>query len=129
MKATGKPDIVATVLSTGNHGVLAEALTKADLVTTLKGSGPFTVFAPTDHAVKAALKTLGITKEQFLARKDLAGILKYHVVKGTVKSSDLSNGMQATTLQGAKLGIKIEGKTVKVNTATVTKADVMSSNG
>jgi len=122
-------DIVDTAVGAGSFTLLAEALTKADLVTTLKGSGPFTVFAPTDDAFKSALKTLGITKEELLAKTELADILTYHVVKGTVKSTDLTNGMQATSVQGAKLGISIEGSTVKVNTATVTTADVMASNG
>jgi len=122
-------DIVDTAVAAGSFTVLAEALTKADLVTTLKGTGPFTVFAPTDDAFAAALKALEVTKEQLLARKDLAAILTYHVVGGTVKSTDLTNGMTPATVQGAKVTIAIDGTTVKVNAATVQKADIMCSNG
>merc|ERR1711904_596702 len=100
-----------------------------DLVTTLQGTGPFTVFAPTDDAFAAALSALGVTKEELLDRTDLAAILTYHVVSGSVKSTDLTNGMTPATVQGSKVTITIDGNTVKVNTATVTSADVMCSNG
>jgi transforming growth factor-beta-induced protein len=122
-------DIVDTAVGAGSFTVLAEALTKADLVTTLKGTGPFTVFAPTDAAFAAALTALGATKAELLAREDLKAILTYHVVSGTVKSTDLSNGMEAATVQGAKVTITIDGTTVKVGDAKVTAADVMCSNG
>jgi len=122
-------DIVDTAVAAGTFTVLAEALTKAELVTTAKSAGPFTVFAPTDTAFAAALETLGITKEQLLARDDLGAILTYHVVSGTVKSTDLTNGMEAATVNGAKVTITIDGSTVKVNTAKVTTADIMCSNG
>merc|ERR1719240_138921 len=122
-------DIVDTAVAAGSFTVLAEALTKADLITTMKGTGPFTVFAPTDTAFGKALETLGVTKEELLANKDLPGILTYHVVSGLVKSTDLSNGMEAATVNGAKVMITIDGSTVKVNTATVATADIMCSNG
>jgi uncharacterized surface protein with fasciclin (FAS1) repeats len=122
-------DIVDTAVAAGTFTVLAEALTKADLIATAKSAGPFTVFAPTDAAFAAALETLGITKEQLLAKDDLGAILTYHIVSGTVKSTDLSNGMEAATVNGAKVTITIDGSTVKVNTATVTAADIMCSNG
>merc|ERR1719329_751326 len=126
---TATADIVDTAVAAGSFTVLAEALTKADLITTLKGTGPFTVFAPTDDAFAAALKALGVTKEELLAREDLADILKYHVVSGSVKSTDLTDGMTPATVQGSNLAIAIDGTTVKVNTATVTSVDVMCSNG
>jgi uncharacterized surface protein with fasciclin (FAS1) repeats len=122
-------DIVDTAVGAGSFTVLAEALTKADLVTTLKGTGPFTVFAPTDDAFAAALTALKITKEELLAKSDLAAILTYHVVSGSVKSTDLSDGMKPATVQGSTVTITIDGSTVKVNTAKVTSADVMCSNG
>jgi len=121
--------IVDTALSTGKHTVLAAALTKANLITTLNGTGPFTVFAPTDAAFTAAMTMLKATKEQLLANPLLKDILTYHVVSGTVKSTSLTNGMKAKTLNGANLSVSITGTTVKVNTATVTTADVMCSNG
>jgi len=122
-------DIVDTALAAGTFTVLAEALTTASLVETLKGTGPFTVFAPTDNAFAAALTNLGITKDQLLAKTDLSAILTYHVVGGTVKSTKMTNGMMWTTLQGATVTISIAGSTVKVNTATVTTADIMCTNG
>jgi uncharacterized surface protein with fasciclin (FAS1) repeats len=122
-------DIVDTAVAAGSFTILAEALTKADLIATAKSAGPFTVFAPTDTAFGKALETLGVTKEELLAKKDLAGILTYHVVSGLVKSTDLTNGMEAATVNGAKLTITIDGSTVKVNTATVATADIMCSNG
>merc|ERR1719160_2147046 len=126
---TKTKDIVDTAVAAGSFTVLAEALTKANLVTTMKSAGPFTVFAPTDDAFAAALKGLGVTKQDLLNRADLADILTYHVVSGTVKSTDLTNGMEAATVNGAKVTITIDGSTVKVNEATVATADVMCSNG
>eukprot|EP00746_Dinoflagellata_sp_MGD_P152405 gnl/MRDRNA2_/MRDRNA2_83647_c0_seq1.p1 gnl/MRDRNA2_/MRDRNA2_83647_c0~~gnl/MRDRNA2_/MRDRNA2_83647_c0_seq1.p1 ORF type:complete len:363 (-),score=86.77 gnl/MRDRNA2_/MRDRNA2_83647_c0_seq1:307-1395(-) len=122
-------DIVDTAVAAGSFTVLAEALTKAELITTMKGAGPFTVFAPTDAAFAKALETMGATKEELLANEGLAGILTYHVVSGLVKSTDLTNGMEAATVNGAKLTITLDGSTVKVNTATVATADIMCSNG
>jgi len=123
-------DIVDTAVAAGNFKVLAEALTKADLVTTAKSAGPFTVFAPTDAAFAAALKTLGATKAELLARKDLKSILTYHLVSGKVMSTDLTNGMTPATVNGAKVTIAIDGSKVTVNkVATVTTADVKCSNG
>lgn len=126
---TALKDIVDTAVGAGSFTVLAAALTQASLVDTLKGTGPFTVFAPTDDAFAAALSALSLTKEELLAKTDLSAILTYHVVSGSVKSTDLSNGMTAATVNGADVTITIDGTTVKVNEATVTSADVMCSNG
>ena len=123
-------DIVVTAVNNGNFGVLVEALTTANLVDALKGTGPFTVFAPTDAAFTALLAQLSVTKEQLLARADLADILKYHVISGSkVMSSDLAASQEVTTLQGAKMTVTKTGAVVKAGAATVTGADVMSSNG
>merc|ERR1719487_1321357 len=127
--AGDQKDIVDTAVAAGTFTVLAEALTKADLVSTLKGAGPFTVFAPTDAAFAAALEKLGVTKAELLNNMELAAILTYHVVSGTVKSTDLSNGMKASTVHGGDVTVTIDGATVKVNDATVTTADIMCSNG
>jgi len=119
-------DIVATASATGNHGVLAEALTKAKLVTALQG----TVFAPTDAAFTAALTTLGITKQQLLDRADLADILKYHVISGSkIMAADLKATQTPTTLEGQKVTITKDGSGVKFAAAKVTTADVDCSNG
>jgi len=121
--------IVGTAVANGNFGVLAAALTEANLVDTLNGPGPFTVFAPTDAAFTALLEALGATADELLARSDLADILTYHVASGKVMSTDLSNGMAVTTLQGATATVGISGGTVTIQGATVTTADVVCSNG
>merc|ERR1719498_1512407 len=122
-------NVVETAVADGNFKTLAAALTKANLVDTLSGDGPFTVFAPTDTAFEAALAALKITQEELLARADLADILKFHVASGKVMSTDLSNGQKVKTLQGAELTVTIDGATVKIGDATVTKADLDCSNG
>ena len=106
---------------------MVAALEKANLTTTLKGEGPFTVFAPTDEAFTAAGINLDDydTDEKIAA---LADILLMHVVSGKVMSSDLTDGMEATALSSDKLSFMI-GDTVSVNDATVIIADVPVSNG
>jgi uncharacterized surface protein with fasciclin (FAS1) repeats len=128
---TGLKDIVATAQATGSHGVLAEALTKANLVTALQGTGPFTVFAPTDAAFTAALAALGnITKEQLLNRADLADILKYHVISGSkIMAADLQASQTPTTLEGQTVTITKDNTGVKFATAKVTTADQGCTNG
>merc|ERR1712050_185630 len=122
-------DIVETAMGTGSHGILAEALTKANLVAALKGKGPFTVFAPTDTAFGDALTTLGISKQELLDRADLADILKYHVLSGKTMAAALAATQDVDTLQGQKVTITSDGTTVKLADATVTTADVETSNG
>ena len=120
-------DIIDTAVEAGDFTTLATALEKADLVKTLKGEGPFTVFAPTDAAFEKLFKELGITAEELLARKDLADILLYHVVPGKVMSADLKDGMKVKTLAGKKAKISLDP--VQVNKANVVKADIEGSNG
>lgn len=122
-----KKDIVDTAVEAGNFKILAAALQKAGLVETLKGEGPFTVFAPTDEAFNKLLKDLGITAEELLAREDLKDILLYHVLPGKVMSSDLKEGMQAETL--AKKNVTISLDPVQVNEAKVVTPDIEASNG
>ena len=120
-------DIPTTASATTIHSSLVAALGKANLVDTLKGEGPFTVFAPTDEAFAAAGINLDDydTDEKITA---LASILTYHVVSGKVMSTDLTDGMEATALSGDVLKFTI-GDSVLVNDATVTIADVPVSNG
>ena len=120
-------DIPTTATATTIHTSLVAALEKANLTTTLKGEGPFTVFAPTDEAFTAAGINLDDydTDEKIAA---LADILLMHVVSGKVMSSDLTDGMEATALSGDTLSFMI-GDTVSVNDATVIIADVPVSNG
>ena len=119
-------DIVDTAVSAGTFTTLVAAVDAAGLVDTLKGEGPFTVFAPTDDAFAALPEG---TVEGLLADPEaLAAILTYHVVPGKVMSTDLSNNMMAATANGADVTIMTEGG-VMVNSANVVAADIEASNG
>ncbi|MGP1357707.1 fasciclin domain-containing protein [Roseicyclus sp.] len=125
--AANAQTIVETAVAAGNFTTLVAAVEAAGLVETLSGEGPFTVFAPTDEAFAALPEG---TVEGLLADPEaLAAILTYHVVPGAVMSGDLSDGMTATTVNGADITISIDGSTVMVNDATVTAADIEASNG
>jgi len=126
--AAAEADIVDTANSAGSFTVLLAALDKAGLRDTLKGAGPFTVFAPTDAAFTALLGELNITAEQLLNHPDLPKVLLYHVVAGKVMSTDLSNGLKAATIQGETVMADLTAG-VKINDAKVTTADVVASNG
>lgn len=122
-------DIVDTAVS-AKFTTLAAALKAADLVTTLKGPGPFTVFAPTDAAfAKLPAGTLDdLLKPQNKAK--LAKILTYHVVSGNVKAADVVKLTSAKTVEGQDVTITVSGSTVKLNgTSTVTQTDVAATNG
>lgn len=119
-------DIVDTAVGAGTFNTLVAAVTAAGLVDTLKGEGPFTVFAPTDEAFAALPEG---TIEALLADPEaLAAILTYHVVAGKVMSTDLTEGMTAATVNGAEITITLEGG-AKVNGANITTADIEASNG
>ncbi len=123
-----KMDIVETAISAGNFSELAKALTAAGLVETLKGDGPFTVFAPTDEAfAKLPQELIGdLLKPE---NKDkLTAVLTFHVVSGKVMANQVVNMTEATTIQGQRL--KIDAKDgVKINDATVIVTDIEASNG
>ena len=107
---------------------LAAAVTAAGLVETLQGSGPFTVFAPTDNAFAAIQKDVDeLLKPE--NKKKLTDILTYHVVSGNAMAADLEDGQEFTTVQGGKLKVSIKGGKVMINDANVTMADVAASNG
>jgi uncharacterized surface protein with fasciclin (FAS1) repeats len=121
-------DIVDTAVGAGTFNTLAAALTAAGLVETLKGEGPFTVFAPTDDAF-AALPAGTVEDLLKPENKDkLVAVLTYHVVPGKVMSTDLTEGMTAATVNGANVTITLEGG-AKVNGANVTTADIAATNG
>jgi uncharacterized surface protein with fasciclin (FAS1) repeats len=122
------PTIPVTANNTGIHTALVAALSQANLVATLEGDGPFTVFAPTDDAFTAA----GIDLSTFDTDEEiatLADILTYHVVSGKIMSSDLTDGMTATAVNTDSLTFTVNNDGVKVNDATVILADVKASNG
>ena len=118
-------DIPTVAQSTGIHNTLVDALSASDLVTTLQGDGPFTVFAPTDQAFADA----GIDMD-FIANQGelIYDILLYHVVSGVVPSSAVTDGLVAGAVNGDDLTFSV-GNGVMVNDANVVLADVMASNG
>jgi uncharacterized surface protein with fasciclin (FAS1) repeats len=119
-------DIVDTAVAAGQFNTLVQAVKAAGLADTLKGDGPFTVFAPTDEAF--AKLPAGTVESLLNDKEKLAQILTYHVVPGKVMSSDVSTGA-VPTVQGQPLNVVVERGQVKVNEAQVVKADVLASNG
>ncbi|MFZ1291127.1 MAG: fasciclin domain-containing protein [Melioribacteraceae bacterium] len=126
-KSSEKKDIISIALEAGSFKTLATALTEANLVETLQGDGPFTVFAPTDEAFA---KLPEGTVEGLLKDKDaLTKILLYHVVSGNVTSSEVIKLNSATTLAKSDVKIKVEDGKVFINNSQVTTADIIASNG
>lgn len=124
----GQKDIVDTAVGAGSFTTLVAAVQAAGLVDTLKGDGPFTVFAPTDEAF-AALPEGTVESLLLPENKDqLVAILTYHVVPGKVMSTDLSDDMEAPTVNGETVTIDLDNG-VMVEAATVTSADIETSNG
>ncbi len=125
--AGGYTTIAGLVSADPQFSTLLTALKAAGLDQTLAGAGPFTVFAPTNAAFakvpKDALNALLNDKEQ------LKKVLLYHVVSGDVTAAQVVNLTSATTLEGSDVKISASGGTVMINDATVTKADVMATNG
>lgn len=120
-------DIVDTAVAAGSFKTLATALEAADLIATLKGQGPFTVFAPTDEAFakipQADLEAL-LKDKQALTR-----VLTYHVVPGEVMAADVVKLKEAATVEGSSVAIKVSDGNVKVDDANVIATDIVASNG
>jgi uncharacterized surface protein with fasciclin (FAS1) repeats len=122
-------DIVDTAVSAGQFKTLVKAVQEAGLVDTLKGEGPFTVFAPTDEAFA---KLPAGTVENLLKpenKDQLVAILTYHVVPGKVMAADVIKLKEAKTVNGKMLDIETKGDSVMVNDARVTASDIGASNG
>jgi uncharacterized surface protein with fasciclin (FAS1) repeats len=122
-------DIVDTAVAAGSFKTLAAALQAAGLVDTLKGKGPFTVFAPTDEAFA---KLPPGTVEDLLKpenKEKLVAILTYHVVPGRDLASQVVKMTSAKTVNGQSLAISVKDGTVMVNNAKVIKTDILCSNG
>ena len=129
VRAQKPKDIVDTAVAAGSFTTLAKALTAADLVATLKGPGPFTVFAPTDEAF--AELPAG-TVENLLkpaSKAMLRRVLMYHVVPGKMMAADVVKISSAKAVSGDMLSIKVNGGTVMVDQARVVKTDIAASNG
>lgn len=127
--AAAPRDIVDTAIAAGDFKTLAAALQAAGLVDTLKGKGPFTVFAPTDEAFK---KLPAGTVESLLKpenKEQLIKILTYHVVPGKVMAADVVKLTSAKTVQGGEVTIKVADGKVTVDNAVVTRTDIGASNG
>lgn len=127
--AAAEKDIVDTAVEAGSFKTLAAALKAADLIETLKGKGPFTVFAPTDEAFAKLPKG---TVEELLKPENkakLAGILTYHVVAGKVEAKDAVKLKSAKTVNGASFKISASDAGVMVDKAKVVKTDIQCSNG
>jgi uncharacterized surface protein with fasciclin (FAS1) repeats len=122
-----KKDIVDTAVSAGSFKTLAAALEAAGLVETLKGKGPFTVFAPTDEAF--AKLPAGTVEALLQDKEKLTKILLYHVVSGDVRAKDVVKLKSAKTVQGSSVKINASGGKVMVDNANVVKTDVVASNG
>jgi len=122
-------DIVDNASGSADHTTLVAAVTAAGLVETLKGPGPFTVFAPTNEAFN---RLPAGTVDKLLKpemKADLTKVLTYHVVPGSFKSSDLKDGQKLKTVQGEELTIGYKDNKWTVNDANIAVADIISSNG
>lgn len=128
-KAQAPQDIVDTAIAAGSFKTLVAAIQAADLVETLKGPGPFTVFAPTDEAFA---KLPAGTLENLLKPENkpkLQGILTYHVVPGKVLAAEVMPMTSAKTVNGQSVSIAVKNGTVMVDNAEVVKTDIAASNG
>ena len=127
--AEAPKDIVDIASASADHSTLVAAVQAAGLVETLKGAGPFTVFAPTNAAFNAlpAGTVDGLLKPE--KKADLTAILTYHVVPGALKAADLKDGQKLKTVQGAELTVSIKDGKVMIDGANVTAADLTASNG
>ena len=122
-------DIVDTAVAAGQFKTLAAALKAADLIDTLKGKGPFTVFAPTDEAFEKLPKG---TIKKLLKPKNkgkLTAILTYHVVPGRLMAAEVVKMSKAKTVQGSEAKIRVEDGKVFLNDARVTATDIETKNG
>jgi uncharacterized surface protein with fasciclin (FAS1) repeats len=119
-------DIVETAVSAGQFKTLVTALQEADLVDTLKGDGPFTVFAPTDAAF--AKLPAGALDALVKDKQKLAAVLTYHVVPGKVMAAQVKPG-KVKTVQGESLSVSSQGGSVMVDNAKVVRTDIGASNG
>lgn len=128
-KVTARNTVVDIAIGSADHSTLVTALSAADLVTTLEGNGPFTIFAPTDAAFE---KLPAGTVDNLVKpenKEKLSGVLTYHVVSGNILVSDLSDGQVINTLSGEELKVSKKDGNVMINGANITTADLDGSNG
>jgi uncharacterized surface protein with fasciclin (FAS1) repeats len=125
--AESKADIIETAVAADSFTTLAKAIQAAGLTETLKGSGPFTVFAPTDAAF--AKLPEGTLKSLLADKTKLTAILTYHVVPGQVTSQDVAKLSSVKTVNGAELSIAVKNGAGQIDQAAITQADINASNG
>jgi len=125
----GEPDVIDVALEADDFNTLATALTEAELISTLKGDGPFTVFAPTDAAFAALPE--GVLDGLLADKEQLTDVLLYHVVSGKVMAEDVleMDGAMVETVLGEDIEISIKDGMVYINDAQVTTTDIEASNG
>jgi uncharacterized surface protein with fasciclin (FAS1) repeats len=121
--------VVDIAVGSADHSTLVTAVTTAGLVETLSGAGPFTVFAPTNAAFAALPAGTVETLLKPESKADLTGILTYHVVPGTLKAADLTDGQKLKTVNGAELTVSVKDGKVMIDGANVTAADLVAGNG
>ncbi|HEV8081512.1 MAG TPA: fasciclin domain-containing protein [Chitinophagaceae bacterium] len=128
-KMVPSKNIVENAAGSADHTTLVSAVQAAGLAETLSGTGPFTVFAPTNEAFNAlpAGTVDKLLKPEM--KKDLTKVLTYHVVSGKMMAADLKDGQKLKTVQGGDLMVSVKDGKVMINGANVTIADVVSSNG
>ena len=122
-------NIVENAAQSADHSTLVAAVKAAGLAETLSGTGPFTVFAPTNEAFS---KLPAGTVDNLLKpemKNDLTKVLTYHVVPGALRAADLKDGQKLKTVEGSELTVQVKDGMVMIDGATVTIADVISSNG
>jgi uncharacterized surface protein with fasciclin (FAS1) repeats len=122
-------NIVETAVNHGSFKTLVAAVTAADLVSTLTSEGPFTVFAPLDEAFAELPEGTVETLVKPENGQQLTSILTYHVLAGKIMSTDLSDGMKATTVNGEEVTVHLKEGKVFINDAQVVLADVETDNG
>jgi uncharacterized surface protein with fasciclin (FAS1) repeats len=122
-------NIVETAVNHGSFKTLVAAVTAADLVGTLTSEGPFTVFAPLDDAFAELPEGTVETLVKPENKQQLTSILTYHVLVGKIMSTDLSDGMKATTVNGEEVTVHLKEGKVFINDAQVVLADVETDNG
>ena len=125
----GEKDVVDTAVAASDFNTLVAAVKAAGLVETLKGDGPFTVFAPTDAAFEKLPEGTVASLLKPENKDKLIAVLTYHVVPGKVLAADVVKVTSADTVQGSKVKVKVDGGSVSINQAKVVKTDNLCSNG
>ena len=124
------PKVVDIASTNSNFSILVSAVVKANLVETLNGEGPFTIFAPTDVAFEALFTSLGVNGIDDIAAEDLVPILTYHVISGNIRAADVSSGTVETLNAGNNIEFNVSGSAVTINGDTqVIATDVQGTNG